>query len=231
MITHLIKKISINASLLFLHLITRAITLSFACGSSYFFFPLSVSFLPLIGLYSGFVGLVIHSSITYFLQNFITFSSLGLLALRLPTLAGGLYWALNKRSSLSTPPKTLLITLLCSAAAGLFILHPVGYYAAPYTLFWAIPILTTLFGQNSLFFHALGSTFTCHAVGSVVWLYAKNGLTSQAWLHLIPLVCIERLLYALLMTGFCYSFHFLIDYFNRYKNSLKIPTALLNAKE
>ena len=42
----------------------------------------------------------------------------------------------------------------------------------------------------------LGSTFTAHAVGSVIWLYAGLVPNPETWLALIPVVVLERILFA-----------------------------------
>jgi hypothetical protein len=47
------------------------------------------------------------------------------------------------------------------------------------------------FYKKNLFLNSLGATFTSHAVGSVIYLYAF-GLTPAIWLSLIPVVFLER---------------------------------------
>jgi hypothetical protein len=49
--------------------------------------------------------------------------------------------------------------------------------------------------QKNIFFTSLGSTFTAHAVGSVIWLYTIP-MTAGMWLALIPIVALERLCFA-----------------------------------
>ena len=48
----------------------------------------------------------------------------------------------------------------------------------------------------------MSATFIAHAVGSLIWLYTV-GMTSLYWNSLIPLVAIERLVFAVGMTT-CY---------------------------
>ena len=86
-----------------------------------------------------------------------------------------------------------LVPLACMAV---FMLHPVGSLAAPYALYWLIPVGTALWARQSLFAHALGATFTAHALGSVLFLLATP-MTPVFWLALIPQVAAERLVYAL----------------------------------
>lgn len=75
----------------------------------------------------------------------------------------------------------------------LFIAHPVGIDAWPYTLYWLIPVVIYFLNYQNLFFKALGAVFVAHAVGSVIWIYTHD-MTSEVWLALIPVVAIERLL-------------------------------------
>ncbi len=92
------------------------------------------------------------------------------------------------------------LPLLCMI---LFILHPFGFYAAPYVLYWLIPMAIYFSGKKTIFLQALSATFIAHAVGSVIWLYAKS-LPTTVWLGLIPVVIFERLLYASIMTVMYY---------------------------
>ena len=84
-----------------------------------------------------------------------------------------------------------------------FIAHPVGAQAWVYSLYWLIPVVLYFLRKESLFLTALGSTFTAHAVGSVIWIYA-NPMTPQAWLVLIPVVFIERFVFA---SGMVVAYH------------------------
>lgn len=102
------------------------------------------------------------------------------------------------------------VALVCMV---LFILHPIGREAWQYSMYWWIPVLAVFFPQ-SLFFRSLGSTFTAHAVGGVVFLYAFN-LPASLWLGLIPVVFVERMLFAggiwLSFFIFNYALHILVD--------------------
>ena len=72
----------------------------------------------------------------------------------------------------------------------LFLAHPIGQKAWLFPIIWLIPLAATL-GKKRLILNSLGATFTAHAVGSTIFLYAF-GLTPQIWLSLIPVVFIER---------------------------------------
>jgi hypothetical protein len=86
----------------------------------------------------------------------------------------------------------------------LFIAHPFGFYAAPYALYWLIPMVIYFSRKKTVFLQALSATFIAHAVGSVIWLYLK-ALPTAVWLGLIPVVIFERLLYATFMTAVYYG--------------------------
>lgn len=107
--------------------------------------------------------------------------------LGLPTLCGLFYW--------SWESKVIRIGIAAICVI-FFIVHPVGFYAAPYALFWLIPMLIALLPQHALLM-AFGSTFTAHAVGSVMHLYVFNTLSAQAWIALMPVVVFERTILAL----------------------------------
>jgi len=88
--------------------------------------------------------------------------------------------------------KMAIVPLICLF---LFIAHPEGRAAWYYSLYWLIPIIS-VFLKKRFFFNALGSTFTAHAIGSVIFLYAFN-LPATVWISLIPIVAVERFLFTL----------------------------------
>lgn len=75
-----------------------------------------------------------------------------------------------------------------------FNLHPIGRSAWQYSLFWLIPIVCHVFRKN-LYLRSLGATFSAHAVGGILWVWAF-GLTKEMWLALMPQTMIERTLMA-----------------------------------
>jgi hypothetical protein len=87
------------------------------------------------------------------------------------------------------------LSLIVPAVAILaFWFHPIGQQAWFYALYWLIPIAVK-FLPDKLFLRSLGSTFTAHSVGSVLFLYTTP-TTSLFWIALIPIVAIERLSFA-----------------------------------
>lgn len=121
------------------------------------------------------INLLIHGGKTIDLAGFIRL---------FPTLFAVAYFA-KKRTS------NILIPVL--AIIG-FNLNPVGRSAWQYSLFWLIPIAAHFFRKN-LFIRSLGATFTAHAVGGVLWVWAF-GLSRGIWLALIPQVIMERIVMA-----------------------------------
>ena len=172
--------------------------ISFLVGTQMASFSLAHCLVPLIGLVTGGIGALAFFSLrTLFAFGALTsFSSL-LLACHLPTLASALYLAAFNKShySISTRKKILLASIAVSCMI-LFNLHPVGAVAGLYSLFWLIPLASLALPHQNLFIHMLGSTFTAHAVGSVIWLYAGLVPNPETWLALIPVVVLERILFA-----------------------------------
>lgn len=87
----------------------------------------------------------------------------------------------------------VVVPLACMA---LFIVHPVGAQAWFFSLYWLIPPIIVLALPENLFLRSLGTTFTQHAIGGVIWLYFVNAMTPAAWIMLIPVVAVERLVFA-----------------------------------
>lgn len=165
---------------------------SFIIGSHYAFFSFSQTIMPLSGAFAGVAGSTIFFSLKMLIAfcMYATFPAY-LLAYHVPGFFASLYW-----SSSSKYLKTV-IPLLCMGA---FIMHPVGSGAALYALFWLLPLIALWGMKESIFSRALGSTFTAHAVGSVIWLYTVP-MSADAWFALIPFVILERTLFVLGMMG------------------------------
>lgn len=172
-----------------------ALKSSYIVGSFWKFFSLKSSLVPLAGAFGGIGGGLVFCMIRLLVGGFTVGLSLSSLALYIPGLCGGLYWASRSRLM------RLGVPLLCMI---LFCVHPVGGEAWVYSLFWLIPMMISCMRHNSILLESLACTYTMHAVGSVLWLYTVP-MTSAMWLGLIPLVPIERALFALAMTGFYYG--------------------------
>ena len=101
-----------------------------------------------------------------------------------PILFAVYYFAKKDRSNIAITALAILV----------FWAHPVGREVWFYALFWLIPI-AAYFRRDILFVRALGSTFTAHAVGGALWIWFI-GLPAGVWISLIPIVAVERLLFA-----------------------------------
>jgi hypothetical protein len=168
-------------------------------GAKTMCFSLTHAIAPVWGMYAG----IRSSSMVFAIRTIMTllwaqsYNTL-LLACHIPTLAATCYLSLMRNPSNFRRGIAALCPIACAIA---FICHPTGMQAVAYTSFWIIPVITALYGQ-SMFMHALGSTFTAHAVGSVIWLYTMP-ISATSWLALMPIVCLERLTFALGITT-CY---------------------------
>jgi hypothetical protein len=134
---------------------------------------------PLFGAIAAFIVRVLNIAITHQSLDFLTIIRF------LPMVLAAIYFGTRDR-------RMGLIFPICIA---LFLIHPIGRQAAAYTLLWLIPFAAT-FRKERLILNSLGATFTAHAVGSTIFLYAF-GLTPQMWLALIPQVLLERGFFAL----------------------------------
>lgn len=169
------------------------IKISFLVGTQTAHFSLAHCLIPLVGLFAGSLGI----SCFFGLRTLITTSHSLLIACHLPSVAAALYLAtFNKNKNTISLSKKLFLSLIPLTCMILFNLHPVGNQAFTYSFFWLIPLATLIIPHTNLFFHMLGSTFTAHAVGSVLWLYAGLIPDPQTWVYLIPVVALERVLFA-----------------------------------
>jgi len=169
-------------------------------GSVASFFSAQKVLMPLVGAFGGLAASLICYGLR-FLGYILGAGSLAslvsgkLLAFHVPGFCASLSWS-TRSSRVGSVLIQLFLPLLCMA---LFALHPVGSQAVPYSLYWLIPATLYFVARKTVFLHALSSTFIAHAVGSVIWLYTV-GMTPAAWLGLIPVVFVERLLFAAGMT-------------------------------
>ncbi len=120
----------------------------------------------------------------------------------LPMVFAALYFGTQRKSS----------ALIAAACIFLFWMHPEGATAWIYPLYWLIPIAAVFYRKN-LFARSLGTTFTAHAIGSTVFLYALN-LPAEVWMGLIPIVAMERLLFASGISVSYYAVNTLLEAFS-----------------
>ena len=190
-----INKSRIVFILLFILLgfVALQISLSTLVGSSVKFTlfdllaPISGVFL---GTGLGIAAVFVMQFVNLLIHGFASFDKGAIIRL-FPTLFAVWYFAWVKKSS--ADKKILTIPLL---AMLVFNLHPIGRTVWFYSLFWLIPILVWPYRQRFLVLRSLGSTFTAHAVGGAIWIWAFN-LPAAVWISLIPVVVMERGIFAL----------------------------------
>lgn len=158
-------------------------------------FTLFDLFAPITGAFLG-AGLGIFSVLTIQIVNLIshgfsavnTASPLTFIAtLRFLPLIIGVYFFAKKEGRLLVIPALAIL---------IFNLHPVGRTVWFYSLFWIIPFVLWPFRDRFLLARALSATFAAHAVGGAVWIWAFN-LPANVWISLIPVVILERSIFAL----------------------------------
>lgn len=171
---------------------------SFLLGSKVAFFSAINIAAPMVGIIGGFSSAVNFLAIQFLYKFLIIGGSIGI-GYHIPQFFASAYWLSSSKYL------RLLVPMACM---GLFVLHPVGSQAWIYSTFWLIPMVISFFGFNNLFLRALGSTFVAHAVGSVIWIYTVPMIAAQ-WISLMPMVCIERLLFATGMVAVYYAVTFL----------------------
>jgi len=142
--------------------------------------PIGGMFLgPVLGALSVFFVKVLNIVIYHQQLDFLTMIRF------LPAILAAVYFGIKSK-------KTAIIFPICIV---LFLLNPIGRQSWMYSAIWLIPFVAT-FAKKRLILNSLGATFTAHAVGSVIFLYAF-GLTPAIWIGLIPVVFIERGLFTL----------------------------------
>ena len=192
MITHTEKKTLIQKILSFgmLMPLAKLGKVSFVIGSYAATFSFANALMPLSGLYFGLNGATCVTVCLMFLASLMRGGfAFHHLAFGIPNLFASYYWICRSWFF------RFLIPFLCII---LFLAHPIGAQSWPYALYWFIPLALYFKQPSSLFTTALGSTFTAHAVGSVIWLYTVP-MAPSMWLALIPIVALERILFAIAM--------------------------------
>lgn len=139
-----------------------------------------------LGSILGFVAMLIMQMIGWIQHGFATDTTT--LIRLLPMFFAMLYFAKKSRLMLAVPAIAMVA----------FWAHPEGRAAWYYALYWLIPFICHFLYNRSTLCRALGATFTAHAVGSVLFLYAFN-LKASTWAALMPIVWKERGLMALVI--------------------------------
>jgi len=166
--------------------ISSLFKVSFIISSYLAMFSATSIIAPLAGAFGGLASCVAVFGLSMGLKFVFGGLSLAYLFYHIPGLFASLYWA---SSSFLI---RLMVPLACMVA---FIAHPAIGAGWVYSLYWFIPVVIYFLRTENLFLQALGSTFTAHAVGSVVYAYA-DPMSPEIWLALIPVVIVERLIFA-----------------------------------
>ncbi len=177
-----------------LALVADRINVSSLVGAPGQFFTLFQFFGPIAGAFLGAwlgIAAVLGAEVANFVLLGKALTAVNIMRL-FPMLFATWYFAKGRetRTSLAVP----------AIAMAAFILHPVGREAWFFSLYWTIPVIARLFFSKSLFMKSLGTTFTAHAVGGAAWAWMVP-MPAEAWIALIPVVAIERFVFALGITG------------------------------
>lgn len=170
-----------------LGLIFLQIPINFLAGSKVKF-TLFDLFAPVSGAFVG-TGLGLFAVLGAQIANILTHGSVvdkGVIIRLFPTLFA--VWFFAKKDS-----RQLLIPAIAIIS---FNLNPVGRSVWFYSLFWLVPYIVWPLRERFLIARSLGATMTAHAVGGAVWVWVFN-LPASVWISLIPVVIVERFIFAL----------------------------------
>lgn len=201
------KKLIFLAVFIAIALIAQRINFSSVVGVKQQYFTLFQFFGPIAGAFLGSVfGIiaVLSAQLIDFVWTGKEIVWINIFRLT-PMLFAAYYFTKKGNKSVS-----VAIPIICMAA---FMIHPVGTHAWFFSLYWTIPVIVKLLPKkyaNNLFLRSLGATFTAHAVGSTVFLYSIP-MPSEAWIGLIPIVAVERLLFAAGIAGSYVAMNTLLD--------------------
>ena len=189
-------KLVFAAVFVLLVFVSNKINFSALVGAKNQFFTLFQFFGPIAGgILGSFVGaaVVLAASAINLLLNIATNNVAiePLVLLRLLPMVFAAYYFGSKKRSLS-----LIVPII---AIALFNLHPVARQVWFYSLFWTIPIIAKFF-QHRLLARSLGATFAAHSVGGAIWVWSVP-MTPEMWIALIPVVIVERVLFAIGIAG------------------------------
>jgi hypothetical protein len=177
--------IAIFGALAFVALQVNIFALQGVTGQSFTLFEF---FGPIAGAFIGIVG-VVAIGIAKLAEAIFTGTPLTLIDLAKLTPMLFAAWYFWKNGARGAQDKLGIIVPVIAIAA--FWLNPVGQQVWFFALYWTIPIIAK-FLPDRLFLRSLGSTFTAHAVGSVLFLYTIPSAPAL-WIALIPMVVVERL--------------------------------------
>jgi hypothetical protein len=171
--------------------LARAIPFNVIFGSFASFFSCIAICMPLSGAFGGASGAFLCLAISSLFKMYSIGIAKLVISYHIPTFFASLYWTIKSRLFRIGVPAFCFL---------LFVMHPVGASSFIFALYWLIPIAISAKSHNSLFLTALASTFTAHAVGSVLYLYCTT-ITPLTWYTLLPIVPLERIAIATAMVA------------------------------
>jgi len=175
--------------------------------------PLATAF---IGTIPGVIAVAIMEIVNFLIHGAKTLDA-GTIIHFFPMLVGAWYFGAKGKFN-------WIIPVIAIAA---FLLNPIGRSAWEYSLYWLIPIVAYFFREKSLIIRTLGATFASHAVGGAVWVWVF-GLTKAIWIGLIPVVAIERSMFAI---GMAVSYLLVNNILNVLVNKKIVPFSGLVNKQ
>jgi hypothetical protein len=146
-----------------------------------FFGPIATGF---IGLVPGVIAVFLMQVVNFLIHG-ANIVDAGTIIKFFPMLFAAFYFGRKGKFNVILPVLAIIA----------FIAHPNGRGAWYYSMYWLIPIVCYFLRDKSLLAKSLGTTFTAHAVGSTLYLYVF-ALPTAVWTSLIPVVAMERILFA-----------------------------------
>ena len=185
------------------------------------FGPIAGAFL---GILPGAVAVLLMQGFHFVTQG-ANFSDPAALIRLLPMIVAALYFSRKM-------PLNVIVPALAIVA---FVAHPVGREVWYFSLFWTIPIICYFLQERWLLARALGATFMAHAVGGALWVWFVP-LPAAVWVSLIPVVIMERLLFAAGIAGTYLAVNNAFAYLNKklditYKFPVQQKHALARLRE
>lgn len=151
-----------------------------------FFGPIATGFL---GTAPGIIAVFLMQFLNFLLHG-AKILDVGSIIRFFPMLFAAFYFSKKRQTDIIIPAIAIIV----------FTIHPIGRTVWYFSLFWLIPIIAHFIRSRSLIARSLGATFTAHAVGGALWIYAFR-LPASVWNSLIPIVIVERTLFALGITA------------------------------
>ncbi len=144
------------------------------------FAPIAPAF---IGTIPGIIAVFLMQLVNFFIHGAQVVDT-GTLIRFFPMLFAALYFGQKSHWNIIVPFVAIIA----------FVIHPVGRTVWYFALYWTIPMIAYVFRDRWVLARSLGATFSAHAVGGALWIYAFN-IPAKAWISLIPIVAIERIVF------------------------------------